>query len=164
MDFMIENIVELAFISGAVIFSKQKTEPIMLFAYSLSIQFVSYFTNEIAVGSGCSSAGSLVSIECSDYHLAMSYVIDGLAMVVFSGVFFFVWSRMALIIAMVIVIQVIVQAMAIAGVVYVNVNNEDLMWVFDLHYFLNDKFVIIYVVIAWMCVYYSRMDCYGRQR
>lgn len=83
-------------------------------------------------------------------------ILESLVMFSFAMIAFVNKTRMGMAVQMLILVQSVVSA--ISGIIFglsIELDRDFTPW-FDLHYSLQSIFVILYCVIAWMCVYYSR--------
>lgn len=83
-------------------------------------------------------------------------ILESLVMFAFAMIAFVNKTRMRMAVQMLILVQSVVSA--ISGIIFslsIELDRYFTPW-FDLHYSLQSIFVILYCVIAWMCVYYSR--------
>lgn len=83
-------------------------------------------------------------------------ILESLVMFAFAIIAFVNRTRMRMAVQMLILVQSVVSA--ISGIIFglsIELDRDFTPW-FDLHYSLQSIFVILYCVIAWMCVYYSR--------
>lgn len=83
-------------------------------------------------------------------------ILESLVMFSFAMIAFVNRTRMRMAVQMLILVQSVVSA--ISGIIFglsIELDRDFTPW-FDLHYSLQSIFVILYCVIAWMCVYYSR--------
>lgn len=146
-----ENALELIVIGLAFCFSKCKLIPFYLVLY------VSFMT--LLFGYNQDYIEWLYKKEYWDMYnnaVARAYLVESAVMICFAIISFINYTRMRMLTTVVMFAQGIVSGLT--GMVYgVSVEfNVDLSPWFEVHYFIQGIFVILYCVIAWMCVYYSR--------
>lgn len=157
------NQVELALLIGAFIFSKQRVLPAMIILYALMYRLVSALSEEsLAMCSKVFDASlsgygvpMQAAIDRCDSDLMSVYIFEGFMMMLVSLLFAFLVGRMAKITFLAVAAQASLSLIMAICVYVVNKSDSTLDFAFDAHYSINSNFAIIYIVIAWICVYLS---------
>lgn len=162
MEFlMIENLVELVVISTAAIVSRAKLIPFALIIYNMFYQLVNALITARYYFEVENYYNYVSGINDVNESLMVYYISNGVFMALIASLFFLLQTRMSMLIAIAVLTQSAL-TVSMAIVTYSTTQNEmDLTWVFDVYSSIDSKFVIIYCVIAWICVFLSRKSAYG---
>lgn len=150
-NYLTHNSLELVVIGIAFCVSKSRTIPLFLIIY------VSFMT--ILFKDNQDYLEFLYKHELWDWYNRSSMraiIVESLTIMAFVAVARFNKCRVSMATQMLMIVQSVVSA--ISGIIFglsVELDRDFTPW-FDLHYSLQSIFVILYCVIAWMCVYYSR--------
>lgn len=157
------NYFELFGLLGAMVFSKLRLVPTLLVGYAIYYRIIEAFTESWLTtcrnmyDSSVDQFG-FASIDvinkCDSDHMAV-YVLQGFSMFLIALLFLFTLGRIAKVTFCVVTLQAILSLMAAICVYVVNKTGNPLTLLFEAHSFINTGFAIIYVVIAWICVYLS---------
>lgn len=150
------NAIELVLLGMALFFSSSKYTPLTLIAFNLWVQFLNsqgeikfaYIQKSYDLG--------VYSYQYANDQLMILYLQFGLTYAIFAGVALFLRTRLSFLAGLVILAQSalkLITGVAVYLDCYVGV---DMTYVFDAHFIIDKLFVILYVLIAWMCVYWSR--------
>lgn len=153
IDYLTHNAIEMIVIGLAFCFSKSKMLPLFLICY-ITVMTVTFGKNQEYLENL-----SLLNPTWSVYNkeLAMVYLFEGAIMLLIAASSMINISKLRAVTTLVIFTQ---SSVSIVMAVYCYgyaveilpyINN-----VVDYHYSPQSLFVILYCVIAWMCVYYSR--------
>jgi len=157
MDFlMIENIVELAVISAAAFVARSKLIPIALIIYNVFYQIVNGLATARYYFEVENYYNYVTTLTEVNESLMVYYITNGLFMMFMSALFFLLQTRMSLLLSVIVMIQSLLTVFMSLVVYRVDSSKLDLNWVFEVHSSIDSKFVIIYCVIAWICVLLSR--------
>ena len=154
--FMMENLLELVIIGVALGLCQDRSVPALLIMCNVIVQAYSWYSStkySIMVGH-CESG--LYQLEKCDGFLMQVYFSYGAFFILVAMISFLCKTRMSVFTAIVLSIQGMIST-AMVGVVYHgNANSVTHDNLFDLYSSINTKFAILYCVVAWICVYFSR--------
>lgn len=151
-EYLIVNAIELVILLAAIRYSESKALPFYLAGYScmMSTQFI-YNQKFIEVM-------SRVGVDWRTYNLELAEMFfhEAILMYMAAAILLFNLSRMAMLTLVIIAIQGML-SFVMCGILLIYVYfNVDFLLLMEAHYSMQGLFVILYCVIAWMCVYYSR--------
>ena len=150
------NAIELILLVGALIFSRAKAVPCFLITYNLFIQYVTFINvNKLTAISQKVDAGTL-NLYLEDMAMISNYTFEGFYMLMFAVCALFLVTRLSYFMAVLIILQAFASFIAGIAVYLIHTQGYDLYSLFDAHSQVNDKFVILYVIAAWISVYLSR--------
>lgn len=150
-NYITHNSLELVVIGIAFCVSKRKLIPFYLIIY-VGFMTILFKENQQYLNFLCDN-------KVWDIYNSASVrvmILESLVMITFAVIAFVNKCRMRMAMQMLMLIQSIISA--ISGIIFglsIEMDRDFTPW-FDLHYSLQSIFVILYCVIAWMCVYYSR--------
>lgn len=152
-DYLLQNSVELVVIGVAFCFSKYKLIPGFLVLY------VSIMTVTFSINQDCLDSANKFGIDDRSYNfdLMLIYGFESFVMIMLAIVSMFNKTRMQILTTVTIFSQSLVSSIAAISVGFSWEFYLDMDYMFEVHDLTQDIYVIIYCVIAWTCVYYSRM-------
>lgn len=152
---IIENL-ELIVFAAALFFSRDKLIPLLLISCNLFFQFSDAYLMGKYYGyvTQC-EIGSLPYDYCDGYLMGF-YAYQAFILIVMAIMFYVLNAKIAILTSIVLSVQAITFVIMVPIIYHFNKTYDVQEWVFDLHSSANSMFVIIYCVVAWMCVYYSR--------
>lgn len=157
------NEIELYLLIGAFLLSKHRVLPAMLTLYALLYQlmaklsgsFLSYCNKAFDASVAHYEVPTQSIIDRCDNNLMTVYIFEGAMMFLISLLFVFMIGRLAKVTFLVVAVQAMLSLLMAICVYVVNMTDNPMGLAFDLHYSINSIFAIIYIVIAWTCVYLS---------
>ena len=166
---MIENQIELIIIIGALIFSKSKLIPMALIIQNVLYQMFNNNSSERYDFYLERYYNLWVTLTKLNEELMFYYISNGAFMMLIALMFALLQTRMAMYTAAVIMAQSAVTILMSVVVYFISTGNEGLMGVFGhgdqvvtlfgevvTYSSIEGYFVIMYCVIAWICVFLSR--------
>lgn len=150
------NTIELVVIGAALGFSRAKMTIVLLIIYNLFMQFITWQHDLYIARVDAKYEAGIVAIDRTDVVLMQVYFTEGFMMLLFAAACLFLVTRISYLTAFVITAQGILSILMVFAVYAVNQFDMNLSYLFDMHSSFNSKFVIIYMLIAWICVYLSR--------
>ena len=156
-DYLIQNTAELIVVGVAFCFSKPKSLPFFLVLY-ISIMTIVFGENNEYMAK-LDSYG--VNWEYYNKELALTYLYEGSIMIFMGAISFATIGKLRALTAIVIAFQAMISiVIAINLYAFASGLTGTNKWLYDMHYSLQGIFVVLYCLIAWMCVYYSRKSHY----
>ena len=153
IDYLSHNAIELIVIGVAFCFSKEKVVPGFLIAY-VSIMTYTFGSNQEYIELIDKAGASWFHYN---RELAFIYMYEGFVMTMLSAISFVILSKLRAVASIVIISQTSISLIMAVSVYAYAVELIDIPdWLLSAHYSTQSLFVILYCVIAWTCVYYSR--------
>lgn len=158
------NNIELILLVMAFAVSKARAIPALLILYNVALRVIGEVGDNSQLICSTQADTDILNIgyvtsetfDRCDLNLTLVYLFEGFSIALMAILFLLLVCRMSKVTFFVVAMQSIL-TLSMAVVVYiVNTTGENLNWVFDIHSSINNKFVIIYVLIAWICVCLSR--------
>lgn len=150
------NAFELVLLGLALTVSRAKYTPFVLVCYNLWVQIVEWLGDVRFSHLESYYATGIYSYEQVNNGLMMIYLQLGFTCSVFGIVALCIKTRLSYLAGLVILIQSALQL--IVGIaIYLEVYlSWDTSIIYSVHFIVDKLFVTLYVLIAWMCVYWSR--------
>ena len=154
IDYLTNNAIELTIVGLAFCFSKCKSIPLYITLYTCIMivifahceEFIEFMNN--------------IRIDDATYNfnLAIIYMWQGTAMILSGLAFLFMAVRLAFMLSVVILIQGVLSlavciSIALHEMLFINVD-----FVIEMHGLINNVYIVLYCLIAWICVFYSRTN------
>ncbi|AUS00488.1 TMhelix containing protein [Vibrio phage 1.275.O._10N.286.54.E11] len=150
------NAIELVLLGLAFCLSRSKYTPGVLICFNLWVLFLdSQGDRRMEVLVKYYEMGSYGYQYLNDQVMIL-YLHTGVTYAVFAGVLLLMKSRLSFFAGLVVFVQSALQLIAGISVYFETYAEVDMTYLFDTHFIINNLFVILYVLIAWMCVYWSR--------
>ncbi len=151
-----ENLVELVIIGVAMGICRDKSVPALLILCNVIIQAYSWKVNNgySSIVPLCESG--VYNIDMCDTYLMQVYFTYGLFFISASIIAFLCKTRMSVFTSVVLSMQGMLSSLMVAVIYHGNKNNVTHDNLFGMYSSINTKFVILYCVVAWICVYFSR--------
>ena len=148
------NWIEFIILGAAVFSSKSKLVPSALFLYS-----VAFFAMQLKGDMTYFDAMADYSVGVISYQMAVDvivkvYLSQSMVMIAMSCVLVSLFSRMGYLAAAVVFVQFCLSTYMAVGFNFGFISDSS----YETHSSWNHNFVIIYIVIAWMCVWISGRD------
>jgi hypothetical protein len=154
IDYLTYNAIELTIVGLAFCFSKCKSIPlyiiiytcIMIFIFAACDDYVSYMN------------GVRVDDATYNFNLAIIYMWQGSAMVLLGLTCLFMAVRLAFMLSVLILIQGVLSLAVCISIALHEMFFIDVGFVMDMHDLINNVYIVLYCLIAWICVFYSRTN------
>lgn len=151
-DYLINNGVEIIIIGFAFCFSKCKSIPLYILFYIFAMLFIFAYSGEYVE--------FMNSVRMDDatynFNLALIYMFQGSAMVLIGLTAMFMAQKLAFMLSVVILSQGVLSLIMGMAIAISEMYQIDVGFVIKTHDLLNDMYVVLYCLVAWICVYYSR--------
>lgn len=150
------NALELVLLGVALGLSRSKYTPFLLVAFNMWVQFMNAEGGRrVEFALKLYEAESITFGNLGD-QVMIVYLQSGVTFAIFGFVALCLKTRLSYLAGLVILIQSalqLVMGIAIYCQAYLDVNIDGIT---NAHFIINKLFVILYVVIAWICVHWSR--------
>lgn len=162
-NYLLANWLEISVIFGAIIFSRHRAIPLFLFFYCL-VMTATFKTNQDQYDYLDRNFDLLFyhiqdfndKVEAFNIELIDLYMFEGVTMLMCAVIVGFAGVKLALLAAVVVSLQAAISFLYAASIAIGTEFSLSIDFVEMLHNSTQSIFVILYCVIAWMCVYYSR--------
>lgn len=149
----IKNIIEICILGIAFCMSKSKTVPLILIFFSGFMQLV--FASNNAHLSFLKDNGLADTYTYAE-NLTLIYAQESFIVIVIAIVCAVTMTRTALLAALIMMIQGVCAALIGAAVALGHYSDIDVTFYKRLHSNVQDVFIVLYCLTAWICVYFSR--------
>ncbi len=153
-DYLISNSVELVIIGLAFCFSKCKAVPLYIIFYIFAMLFIFAYSGDYV------DFMDSIHIDNATYNfnLSLIYMFQGSAMIIIGLTAMFMIQRLAFMLAVLIMSQGVFSLIAGMSIAMSEMYDIDVNFVMDSHGLINGVYVVLYCLLAWICVYYSRTN------
>lgn len=150
------NAIELVVLGVALGASRSRVTNVMLIIYNLFMQYVTWRHGiKYKEADDLYKVGKITLTEFDEVIMSI-YLVEGLAILAMAFACYLLLTKMSHLTSLVILSQGLLSLVMVLVTIAVNKLNMNLDYLFDMHSSFNSKFVIIYMLIAWICVYLSR--------
>ncbi|CAM0105191.1 membrane protein [Vibrio phage 340E47.2] len=150
------NALELVLFGLAFWFSRSKYTPGILICYNLWVWFMNGETGARMEYINKLYYAGTYTYQKANTEVMILYLQVGITCGIFAAVAILLKTRLSYLTGLVILAQSALQLLVGMCIYYEVTYNIDVSKIIDTHFVIDGFFVILYVLIAWMCVYWSR--------